>query len=160
MHWLADMPYVVAVSYVVRRKFTSNAVVRNPGDVLTKAEAEGLGNLSKLISAGYLFPKPESWERRHIAMETVGAERVARHPQPTHVPPRAYDKVNTPHMAQAKVETSGYRTVSDVLGEVGSDKELAAVALSEEQASEKPRKSLVKALEDIIGSAEQEEPAE
>ena len=47
-------------------------------------------------------------------------------------------------------------TISEVLEEVGSSVELAQIALSEEQSEEKPRVTLVEALQKIIDDPQDE----
>jgi hypothetical protein len=56
--------------------------------------------------------------------------------------------------AEKVATTTAGGTVKDVLAEVGDDAEKATAALEAEQASEKPRKSLVEKLEAIVAAAD------
>ncbi len=54
-------------------------------------------------------------------------------------------------------EGGGQQTVAEVLGQVGDDPEKARLALGVEKASDKPRKSLVTALEERAGADQNKE---
>jgi hypothetical protein len=66
----------------------------------------------------------------------------------------ATKKVSAPEPAEVESDSVPEGTTKEILAWVGDDKERAASALDAEKANEKPRKSVVEPLEEMLAEAE------
>jgi len=140
------MPYRTPTSFYAARRLKLSGKVYLRGDEIPADVMAKMRKADSLLTYGYIVADRDPWERKgpittpNPTALNVGTRRRL-----------AGGVSETDETDYSAVDTVTINTVQDVLEWVGDDKDRAQQAWDAEVERDKPRSTLVKALESILG---------